>query len=94
MPFIVFTVIRTHASSHIFVEPASNSQDRLWYAETCEHHPQPLSVDGVLCHLEIDEENQTGVLLARLSFCNRRKKNASNTLFLDAKEGLALPVGL
>ena len=58
MPFIVFTVIRTHASSHVFVELANNGQHRLWYAETCEHHPQPISVDGVLCHLEIDEEHQ------------------------------------
>ena len=58
MPFIVFTVIRTPESSHVFVELTKNDQHRLGYAETCEHHPQPLSVDGILWHLEIDEEHQ------------------------------------
>ena len=58
MPFIVFTVVRRHARSHDFVELGNNGQHRLWYAETCEYHPQPLSVDGALCHLEIDEEHQ------------------------------------
>ena len=55
--FIVLTVIHTHASSHAFGELANSGQHRLVYAETCEHHPQPLSVDGGLCHLEIDEEH-------------------------------------
>ena len=58
MPFIVFAVIRTHASSHAFVELANNDQHRHWYAETCEHHPPPFSVDGAICHLDIDEEHQ------------------------------------
>ena len=35
-----------------------------------------------------------GILLARLSSCNRRTTNASNSFFLDTKEGLALPPGL
>ena len=57
MLFMLFTVIRTHATSHGFVELVNNDQHRLWYVETCEHHSQPLWVDGILCHLEIDEEH-------------------------------------
>ena len=56
--FIVFTVIRAHVISHVFEDLANNDQHRHGYAETCEHRPQPLSVDGVLCHLEIDEKHQ------------------------------------
>ena len=59
-PFRVLTVIRTHASSHAFVELAGNGQHLAWYAEACEHHPQQLSVDGVICFLEIDEARLQG----------------------------------
>ena len=54
----VFTAICTHASSHAFVELDNDGQHRLWYAKTCKHHPQPLSVDGAQRHLEVDEEHQ------------------------------------
>ena len=53
-PFRVLTGIRIHASSHDFVELAHNGQ-HLRYAEACEHHPQQLSIDGVIRVLEIDE---------------------------------------
>ena len=58
MPFIVFTVIGAHASSHVFVDLTNNDQHRYGHAETCQHHPQPLSVDGGLLYLDIDEEHQ------------------------------------
>ena len=54
-PFRLLTIIRTHVSSHAFVELADNGQHLLWYAEACEHHPQQLSVHRVICFLEIDE---------------------------------------
>ena len=57
MLVIVFTVTRTLASSHAFVELANNGQHCLWYAEKCEHHPPPLSVHRALL-LEIDEKHQ------------------------------------
>ena len=59
-PFTVLTVIRTHASSYAFVELADNGQHLLWYSEACEHHPQQLSVDGVICFLEIAEAHAQG----------------------------------
>ena len=95
MPFIVFTVIRTHASLHVFVELANNGQHRLGYAETCEHHPPPLSVDVELFFILRSTKNiNRGVLLARLSFSNRRTTNASNVFFLDTNDGLALHLRL
>ena len=55
--FRALTVIRAHANSHAFVELDKNGQHRLWYAEACEHYPQQLSVDGVICRLEMDESH-------------------------------------
>ena len=51
----MLTVILTHASLHTFVELADRSHRLVWYVEACEHHPQKLSVDGVICVLEVDE---------------------------------------
>ena len=78
-PLKLLAVIRTHAS-HGFVELADNGQHLLWYAEACEHHPQQLSVDGVICSLEIDEAREQRDSPSLSEFLQSAQTNSISTV--------------